>query len=163
MHLFKGVSTPFTKVAGTSSPKKHLESIHNIYVNLQTINWTKKKNETAMDCYIKMICKDLRSFHSMTTPAFRSFLLTLNENFRPPCVNTIKSKIFQMKENLRKELLAELKAEALFMCYTTDMWSNASQVHYITITGHFVDRKFNLKSEEIDTIEFDTQMRLAQT
>ena len=48
------------EMQNTKNPNRHLIKIHKMNANNQTIRWTNKKNQEAIDIFIKM-----KSFHIM--------------------------------------------------------------------------------------------------
>ena len=146
------IKKPYLKSAGTKSPKNHLENIHGVFVNAQSIPWSKERNEKAQEILLKMLAIDMKSVNSFLTPSVKSFLFVLNRNFKVPCAETIRKRMLELKEKIKRELVVELNNEAnVGLSCTTDLWDNMSNEHFLTVTGHYINQEWILKKKELFT------------
>ena len=137
--------------SSTTAAKRHLEDVHNFFPNAQNITWNVRINKKAIRVFTKMICIDLKSFNSMQTPSFKAFLQILNSNFKIPCVETIKKLMQELKTEEIDKIKILIHDETIYICLTTDLWSNYSKEEFMTMTAHFIDKNFNLILKELDT------------
>ncbi|KAK3925939.1 Transposable element Hobo transposase [Frankliniella fusca] len=74
-----------------------------------------------------------------------------------PCFNTVRKKLSDLADEERGVVVAEIKeAIADDRCSaTTDMWTDEyKNFHYISVTTHFIDAKFKIKSWDLCTPRF---------
>ncbi|KAL4153704.1 hypothetical protein QTP88_001537 [Uroleucon formosanum] len=113
---------------------------------------TQKKIDDAL---IKMITKDFQPFKIVEDEGFRHFVHLLNPSYKIPNRHTLSKvhipALYQRCLNETKEMI---KTEAECGCITTDCWTSRSNMGYITITFHFIDTNFSLKSVLLGCHEF---------
>lgn len=113
---------------------------------------TQKKIDDAL---IKMITKDFQPFKIVEDEGFRHFVNLLNPSYKIPNRHTLSKvyipALYQKCLNETKEMI---QAEAECGCITTDCWTSRSNMGYIAITFHFIDKNFSLKSVLLGCHEF---------
>ena len=74
---------------------------------------------------------------------FRSFVKSLNENFKIISRNTLRSDVMKMYNNEKISLKALLEANEGRVAITTDMWTASNQKKgYMAVTAHFIDHRW---------------------
>ena len=98
----------------------------------------KELNEAVISCIIK----DSRSFDDFRKKGMLEFLNKAIPGYVPPHRLTVREHIIrryqQHKKNLRK-VFAKVQEVAL----TCDVWQNSRGTHFISITAHFFDVRYN--------------------
>jgi hypothetical protein len=87
------------------------------------------------------------------TPAFSQFCHVLDKTWNVPSADTLEKATVQLFEEIRTELRAALK-EAAFVAVTADSWSSDAGDSYVGITGHWIDREWQLQSCCLDVRQF---------
>ncbi|XP_017476853.1 PREDICTED: zinc finger BED domain-containing protein 1-like [Rhagoletis zephyria] len=98
-----------------------------------------------------MIASDIQPFRIVEDKGFREFVQCLDPRYKLPSRPTIQNvhlqKIF---DDLEKKLQANLNN--IDSCaITTDGWSSKANESYITVTCHFIDSEFKLRSVVLGT------------
>lgn len=81
---------------------------------------------------------------------FRSFVKSLNDNFKMISRNTLKSDVLKMYNNERSSLKALLENSEGRVAITTDMWTASNQKKgYMAVTSHFIDQNWVLHNRTL--------------
>lgn len=81
---------------------------------------------------------------------FRSFVKSLNDDFKMISRNTLRSDVVKMFNNERGSLKDLLVANEGRVAVTTDMWTASNQKKgYMAVTAHFIDAKWILHNRTI--------------
>lgn len=81
---------------------------------------------------------------------FRSFVKSLNENFKMISRNTLKSDVIKMYNTTKTSLKALLERNEGRVAITTDMWTASNQKKgYMAITSHFIDQQWVLHNRTL--------------
>eukprot|EP00257_Ricinus_communis_P017490 XP_015575936.1 zinc finger BED domain-containing protein RICESLEEPER 2-like [Ricinus communis] len=76
---------------------------------------------------------------------FRSFVKSLNDNFKIISRNPLRSDVMKMYNNERISFKDLLEANEGRVAITTDMWTASNQKKgYMTVTSHFIDQQWVL-------------------
>jgi len=109
--------------------------------NSSSISLEKKKE--LNDAVISCIIKDSRSFNDFRKSGMRGFLAIAVTGFTPPHRATIKNHL-QQRYLQHRERLRVLFSEVPAIALTSDMWKNSRGIHFICLTAHYYDIKYNL-------------------
>ncbi|XP_057248235.1 zinc finger BED domain-containing protein RICESLEEPER 4-like [Beta vulgaris subsp. vulgaris] len=81
---------------------------------------------------------------------FRSFVKSLNDNFKMISRNTLKSDVLKMYNNERSSLKDLLENSEGRVAITTDMWTASNQKKgYMAVTSHFIDQNWVLHNRTL--------------
>lgn len=81
---------------------------------------------------------------------FRSFVKSLNDNFKMISRNTLKGDVMKMYNNEKGSLKDLLVANESRVAITTDMWTASNQKKgYMDVTSHFIDDNWFLHNRTI--------------
>uniref|UniRef100_A0A9J7X2D1 Transposase n=1 Tax=Cyprinus carpio carpio TaxID=630221 RepID=A0A9J7X2D1_CYPCA len=85
------------------------------------------------------ICEGLHPFSLVEQPAFKELLLTLNPQCKVISRPTLRTRIDEAANQLKKTLLSHL-SKVSYVATTTDCWT-AHQQSYIGVTAHWIDEE----------------------
>ncbi|KAG5898984.1 hypothetical protein JTB14_004703 [Gonioctena quinquepunctata] len=103
----------------------------------------KKELDKAL---LEMIVLDMQPFFIVKDRGFRKFILLLDPRYELPSPYTLCHKM--LKESYT-EVYTKLKLELSkveYVAITFDAWTSVATESYVTVTCHFVDMDFCLKS-----------------
>lgn len=86
----------------------------------------------------KMIVNDMLPLSFISSKGFRDLMEVVEPNYGVPCVQTIRTRLQLLYDQVSAKLALELSG-ATAMAWTPDCWSSRSQDSYITVTTHFLD------------------------
>ena len=78
----------------------------------------------------------------------------LNPNVNLFTADTLRDKIVQKYNKQRAMLKRYLASVDSKISFTTDIWTNTSQMPFMVLTAHFLDKDFNMISILIDFVHF---------
>lgn len=153
------------KGGGTSSMLKHLKGKHNMTdlnksqqptTRMGTITSfirrpmsTEKQQEITKKA-LMMCVTDLRPLSIVEGKGFRQFCDALNPSYRCPSHTTMHNYL-QLLYKEQKQVLIERLSKLDSLALTTDAWTSCATQSYVTVTGHYLDEQWNLKSVMIAT------------
>ncbi|KAF0755105.1 zinc finger BED domain-containing protein 4-like [Aphis craccivora] len=116
---------------------------------------------------LKLFIKDLQPFKIADDEEFKNFVKFLNPSYKISDCHTISKvqipALYQKCVNETKELI---RNESLNGCLTTDCWTSRNNIAFISITFHFIDTNFVLRSVLLGCYEFSeshTGLNLSNT
>lgn len=131
--------------------KKKQAAITTFVPKKMTFDVQKKIDEGLL----KLFTKDFQPFKVVEDEGFKNFVKLLNPAYKIPDRHTISKvhipALYQKSLNETKELLTN---ESLSGCLTTDCWTSRNNIAFISITYHFIDTQFVLRSVLLGCYEF---------
>lgn len=109
-------------------------------VNETTTISTDRKKE-LIDAAVNCVVEDGLPFNIFRRSGMSNFLATAVPGFVGPHRKTVRKRIaalYSSHMNKLRSLLTQLD----FIALTTDMWKSSRQVHYISLTAHVFNHKF---------------------
>lgn len=103
-----------------------------------------------------MIAVDLMPISTVEGIGFNNLLKILAPNYKIPSRQTISNRIKLIYDNVRTAINEELKT-INNIAFTTDIWTSRKNYSFITVTVHFINDKWELKSVTLSTKEFSEQ------
>lgn len=100
---------------------------------------------------LEMIVLDMQPFSIVKDRGFRKFISLLDPRYELPSAYTLCHK---MLEESYTEVCTQLKIELSqieYVAITFDAWTSVATESYVTVTCHFVDKDFCLKSAVLST------------
>ena len=154
--------------SGTSSMSNHLAKKHCIETS-QTA--TSSKQQSSMEAYVQQgpvrrcdsrrseeitqkICKmielDMMPISTVDGDGFIELINFLEPEYDIPCRTTITSRIEKRYKDMARNLKKRLST-ADRVALTTDGWTALTTESYITITSHYIDQEWALRSDVLLT------------
>ena len=94
---------------------------------------------------VEAIIVDSRPFGDFARPGLKSFLTTALPNYKPLHRTTIQKRMKSLYKKHRQTLRSIL-TDVPHIALTTDIWRNSRSRYFISLTGHFYDKKLKLIS-----------------
>ena len=158
--LYTALST-FTSTSSRSRPRGHGggESSHTTQPTivesvLQSTKYARgspqaKEMTRAITYYL---AKDAVLLYTVERAGFKHMISKLNPRYELPSRKVFTSKeIPTLYTNVRSSVMAELK-QIKYYAMTTDLWTSGACEPYITLTVHYIDGEWCLKSKCLDTV-----------
>ena len=97
----------------------------------------------------EMCALDFRPLSIVNGEGFQSLVGNLDPNFKVPCHTTVKNlhKIYCEKKEEMMKAVSSQSGVAL----RTDLWTSAPTGGYITLTSHYIDENWELRSQVLAT------------
>jgi zinc finger BED domain-containing protein 1 (E3 SUMO-protein ligase ZBED1) len=107
------------------------------------------------DLIVNFIIKDMRPLNSVNGTGFQSLVKFFEPGYKLPSRTHLKHQVIQ-KYQRGKQILKERLTECEWLALTTDSWSNCNMESFITITAHFIDVDWKIKSCVLQTTNIGT-------
>ena len=103
------------------------------------------------------LTKDAVPISTVDKPGFRHLVSTLNPRYQLPSRKHFSDQeIPQLYTHVRDTVVMPALREARFFSGTTDLWTSAASEPYMTLTVHFIDKTWNLRSFCLETVPLFT-------
>ena len=99
---------------------------------------------------VKMLVQDMQPANIVHDKGFQDFLKVIDPKYIPPSCRTI------MRDHLPSLSVAQLQeqlAKIEYCSITTDIWTSRATMGYVTVTCHFLDDDWELKSFVLETCQ----------
>ena len=98
------------------------------------------------------IAKDSVPISTVEKPGFKHMVSKLNPRYQLPSRRHFSDfEIPRLYSHVKDNIVAASLKDATFFAATTDFWTSGTCHPYLTITVHFIDREWDLKSFSLDT------------
>ncbi|XP_052456561.1 E3 SUMO-protein ligase ZBED1-like [Carassius gibelio] len=92
--------------------------------------------------------------HTVSKVGFQKMIRTLDKRYQLPSRNYFSQVAIPKIYNSRRDEVQKEMASVTFFSTTTDLWSSRTSEPYISLTVHFVNEEFELKSRCLQTSYF---------
>ncbi|KAG8237436.1 hypothetical protein J437_LFUL016248, partial [Ladona fulva] len=92
------------------------------------------------------LVKNYLPFQLVENAAFRKFLEKLNNSYNTPSRKKISNELLPQLYNMTKETVIDQLKTGNYFCNTTDSLTSEANHNYISVTAHFIDASFDLRS-----------------
>ena len=124
---------------------------------------TKARQDFITGKLVQMCAQDCRPMSIVEGAGFKDFCAALNPQYKVPVKATVKAHL-ELKYNEKKaELLSQLKDQDV--AFTTDLWTSHGKQAYITVTYHYINDDWMMRSGVLATKhmpETHTGLHIAQ-
>jgi len=107
--------------------------------------FNKDQKEELDKAIINCIIKDSRPFADFAKKGMLNFLQVALPGFKPPSRTTI-TKSLKHKYKIYRSYLKEALSRTDHIGLTSDMWKNRSGSNFLCLTGHYLNRDFEMIS-----------------
>ncbi len=107
---------------------------------------------TKSVCYF--IAKDMQPIDTVNDVGFRQMMSKFEPRYTPPDRKTMSTKYLPQMYETERSRVKQLLCSAKYYACTTDLWTSRAQHAYISLTVHYLDDDFLLKSHLLETKEF---------
>ncbi len=159
-HLQEHHPSTYARISSQKIPKKG-ECSSNSQPTLEVTIARKAKYHPAKSCQAKeinkavtyFIAKDAIPVSTVSKPGFKHLVSKLNPKYEIPTRKHFSEiEILALYSLVRAKTVKPLVSKAECYAATTDLWTSGSCDPYITVTLHFIDYEWNLKSFCLDTV-----------
>ncbi|XP_065105792.2 E3 SUMO-protein ligase ZBED1-like [Paramisgurnus dabryanus] len=157
---FKTSQTTKPKTSSSKSktlPSLQQQSISQSFASVTPYETTSKRHKEITEAITRYLAKDMMPINTVTKPGFVSLITKLDRRYQIPS-RTYFSQVAipKMYDVFRENVKSELSKVENYAC-TTDLWSSRTTKPYISLTVHFLDQDFELKTRCLETAYFPGQ------
>ncbi|CAH1106703.1 unnamed protein product [Psylliodes chrysocephalus] len=138
-------------ITQTAQRMKHQASLSSFVTKPISLPRQEKINSLVLN----MIVKDLQQFSIVDDSGFRKLILELEPSYKFPSRQTFTQSLLPKKYETVKQTLHELLHSAEFVTATTDGWTSRANESYISVTAHFITKKWNFHSCLLDCFPYE--------
>ncbi len=106
------------------------------------------------DSITHCLAKDMMPIHTVSKVGFQKMIRSLDKKYQLPSRNYFSQVAIPALYNSRRGEVQKEMAKVTFFSTTTDLWSSRTSEPYISLTVHFVDEEFELRSRCLQTSYF---------
>lgn len=112
-----------------------------------------RRHREITNSIMHYLAKDMVSINTVSNEGFKKLIRTLDKRYAIPSRTYFSHvAIPEMYTECRNKLETELKNE--YYATTTDLWSSRTTEPYLSLTVHFINYDFELKSHCLQTVYF---------
>lgn len=123
-------------------------TLHGSY-RFNMLSDTKKRKLDSL--LASMVSKDLQTFSIVEDHGFRRFVKELDPRYELPSRRTLTRSLLPDLYSVTREKIRKGIDASNHVSVTTDIWSSQNTESYMTLTAHYFDSNFELKSAVLDT------------
>ncbi|XP_038129439.1 E3 SUMO-protein ligase ZBED1-like [Cyprinodon tularosa] len=144
------------ETSSSSDTSAKQPTITSSFASLTPYERTSRRHKEITTAVTNYISKDMVSVNTVTKDAFKSLLRTMDKRYVLPSRTYFnRVAIPQLYGECRAKVLNELE-NMEFYASTTDLWSSRTTEPYMSLTVHFVNANFELRSRCLQTAYFPT-------
>ena len=128
----------------SSSSNKGQLSLHDVFKNKLPKNSTKA--ESISKSIGIFIAKDMRPYSIVDNEGFKNMLNVLEPRYEVPSRTYFSANIIPNLHRKVKSMVEKELNQATYIALTTDAWTSRAADSYNTVTAHFIDVEWDLKS-----------------
>ena len=117
-------------------------------VPLLPLNKTRQEQITQAVC--EFIVDGQHPLSLVEEDSFRKFMGTLEPRYQPTCAKTISQRVKAMYSQMVAVVMEEL-SEIEHVAITHDSWTSLNNESYDTVTAHFIDKSWGLRTRVLQT------------
>ena len=99
---------------------------------------------------LKYIVKDMRPLSTVDSPYFTQLLQGFDPRYKLQGATAFTSKMVKLYDVKASELKSELRRQEM-VSTTCDFWTSGACQSYLTVTAHYIDDEYLLKSQVLMT------------
>ncbi len=112
---------------------------------------TSQKKKKLDELVLDLITEDIQPLSVVENRAFRRFVHELDPRYEIISRKCLTYKLLPKRYNEEKDILMSKLAAVDSVSITTDQWTSKAHEGYTTITGHYIDDKWNMHSPVLMT------------
>ena len=112
---------------------------------------TTQQQKKLDDALVEMVARDMQPSTIVEDKGFNKLVHLLDPRYQLPSRRSLMRKIPAKYDKVREEVKDELD-HASAVCLTTDIWTSRISQSYMTVTCHFIDNSWHLKSYVLETV-----------
>jgi len=122
-----------------------------------TLTPSESRQKKSLDKYVMlMIARDVQPFSMVDDDGLRDLMQRIDPKYKMPSRTYYRDIMLpKLYNELKKDLECELEG-VHYVAITTDGWTSRANEAYITVTCHFVNKKFELVLAALSTASLVT-------
>ena len=144
-----------SKMKSSSTPATTTQSsIKDTLYNATAYPTSSRRHKEVTDAVTFMIGKDMCPINTVSAPGFKKLIHTLDKRYVLPSRHHFsRIALPALYEECRGKVASEVST-ALYFATTTDLWSSRTMEPYISLTLHYIDADFAIKTNCLQTAFF---------
>lgn len=139
---------------GTCPMKRQQNTITQVFARITPYDNSSRRHREITDAITNYLAKGMVPIYTVEKEGFRKMIRTLDRRYELPGRNHFSNTaIPHLYSKCRRKVQAEI-ATVKYFSTTTDLWSSRTSEPYISLTVHFIDDNFDLKSRCLQTSYF---------
>ena len=168
-HLEAKHNAEYRKMIGETSGSGQLRASSFIqptfkqFVGQSGMPLTKARKDFITGKLVQMCAQDCRPMSIVEGQGFKEFCAALNPQYKVPVKATVKAHLESRYNEKKAELISQLKEKDV--AFTTDLWTSHGKQAYITVTYHYINDDWMMRSGVLATKhmpETHTGLHIAQ-
>lgn len=103
------------------------------------------------DSVTRYLAEEMVSFNTVEKPSFKAMLETFDKQYQLPGRKYFSKRAIPNRFNdIRSNISTELR-DVEYLALTMDMWSSCTMMPYMSLTVHYVDKEWAMKSKCLQT------------
>ncbi|XP_038162089.1 E3 SUMO-protein ligase ZBED1-like [Cyprinodon tularosa] len=144
------------ETSSSSDTSAKQPTITSSFASLTPYERTSRRHKEITTAVTNYLSKDMVSVNTVTKDAFKSLLRTMDKRYVLPSRTYFnRVAIPQLYGECKAKVVNELE-NMEFYASTTDLWSSRTTEPYMSLTVHFVNANFELRSRCLQTAYFPT-------
>jgi len=134
-----------------SSVRSSCQSISPIFKRSLHYKSSSQRKKDLDEALIMMIATDLQPFNIVNDAGFKKFINLLDPKYVLPSKFTIREKLMKTLYLHGFNKLKEVLNDINYVAITTDCWTSVTTESYLSITCHFINTNYELKTTVLST------------
>ncbi|XP_060796344.1 E3 SUMO-protein ligase ZBED1-like [Neoarius graeffei] len=144
------------ETSSSSESTSAKQTITTSFASVTPYDRSSQRHKEITAAVTNYITKDMVPVNTVTKDSFKSLLRTMDKRYvLPSCTYFNQVAIPQLYAECKAKVAKELE-DIEFYASTTDMWSSRTTEPYMSLTVHFVNANFELRSRCLQTAYFPT-------
>lgn len=140
----------------TSSKKRKLDqsTIQSALSSSTAYDKTSKRHKEITHAITRFLAKGMLPIYTVEKEEFKTLIKVIDPRYEVPgCKHFSQTAIPKLYAEYREIVERDLRAVAYFAT-TSDMWSSRTSEPYLSVTAHYIDQDWALKSKCLQTAYF---------
>lgn len=154
-HLSRHHKALYDECRARSDCRPKQKTISDAFASVTPYEKGSKRQKDITDAITFHLAKDMVPINTVTKHGFANMIRSLDQRYVMPS-RTYFSQIAipELYDKCKAQVETELLSQVKFYAATTDLWSSRTTEPYISLTVHFVDEGFQLRSRCLQTAFF---------
>jgi len=115
-------------------------------------NCSDSRQEIITAAVAKMIAENMLPISFVESKSFRDLMALVEPQYRPPCRQTMTSRMTAIKKKLQEKMSSHIEANVTKIAVTTDIWTSVTNEAYLSFTASYMDLDWTMKTPILATI-----------
>lgn len=139
--------------ATVSEKKSETQTLEEAFARVTPYPPSSRRWKEMTNTIAEMICIDMVPISTVEKKGFKRMMRKADPRYELPSQNKMNKIINAMYEDNVEKVAAEIH-KGMHFATTTDLWSSRTTDSYMSLTIHFMDQTWNLRSRCLQTLNF---------